>query len=243
MSIKYEIRNKSLSVVVVGGFSAINLTPERLHRYEILNDTDLDSAEVEFLSGGQLSFKLPWVVLNVVPVDAVMSRIALQLTDIGSLKQFYDLARSIVNIFDTSAASALGINFTAEVVHDKTSEWHKFGDSILPKTAWNSIFNNTEKQVHCGLTSASVRFESLIESVEPLKEEQITELNISVRPLLRDANNDVQLKVSEIRLNHHFPINEESGMLMVEATLDTYFNELSKSFEEHIDRIVLEHSI
>lgn len=243
MSDIYSVRTKSQSVVLIGGFSPSNFTLERLLKYEIISESVADESELQFFHvEGRLSLKLPFALMHVVRVDESDYKLSIQSTDDGTNQIFKDFVVSLMNLFDTTALTGMGLNFFVEIQHLNDKQWHSFGHNILPKEKWAKIFNPEKKDSHCGLTHASLRFESLLESVEKLEDDYNTELNVAIRPVLSDINGDKQSRVSEIRLNYHFPINEKSGMYMALKTFEQYYDDLSESFVSHIKSIVMENT-
>ncbi len=243
MSEIYSVRTKSQSVVLIGGFSPSNFLLERLLKYNIVSESTADESELQFFHPeGRLSLMLPFAIMHVVRVDESEAKLSIQSTDDGANQLFRDFVVSLMNLFDSTTVTGMGLNFVSEIQHLNDKQWHSFGNNILPKNKWTKIFNPDASDSHCGLTHASIRFESLLESVEKLEDDLITELNIAVRPVLSDVNNDRQTRVSEIRINYHFPINIKSGMLMALKTFEHYYDDLSDNFDTHIESIVTENT-
>ncbi|ELO1773916.1 hypothetical protein K6U20_07615 [Vibrio fluvialis] len=235
----YHFESPILSIVLIGGFSPVNITRDCLLRYELISSEDYDNARNILLNQGTSRFELPWAIVTVNTIkDGTEAKLSVALTDPGSYALFSDLVMSLCDAFATTTVNALGINFHSKVTHFKLEDWHDFGHKLAPKQFWRKAFAPGRDDLHVGLKTIAIKFDSLLESVAPLTpDDDQTELNVSVKPLSKYED---QTFDTEVMFNYHFPILESLGMEMAKHTLSVYMDDLNAGSNNLFTRLVEE---
>lgn len=237
MSQDYKFDNRQNSIVLIGGFSNINFTHEKLFRLELISESDYNESKIIFMDQNQIYVSLPWAKIQLNPADKSSNKLTLTLTDEGSLTLFLDLVKSIIQLFYTSESSALGINFNYRIQHNNADKWHDFGHKIVPKPFWKDIFSHSEEEIY-GTNNVALKITSVLESIKKTDDDMKVELNLNVRPLFLDENGTKLTNTTEIVLNYHFPLNKIDSMDMANNTIDTYFNMLNDTVDARVKQLL-----
>lgn len=241
MSSKFDLVDKQLSLVIVGGFHALNFTNDWLKFHNLMHEEDFQASETKFHNSLHIETKLPWSNIQVMPHDRERNRITLTLTDPAMLSQFIDLTNSICEMFSTTIVTALGINFSFVTKHTDQDTWDEFGHRILPPSTFSKAFNPEGIECRTGMNSSSVKFERMLDlvvEVEDDDDDRFSELNVTVKPIYYDANGERLYFSTEVGLNYHFPIPLDSGMEAVHLTLQAYLVRLNESVDEQLMNFV-----
>jgi hypothetical protein len=132
---KPELVNDSISIVLIGKFQPLQVTPRWLRQMDLIGAEDFDSYTVEIISPGATIVSFGSIRLQVGPENLQILAGAPAEVEVAR-----DLAAGILLSSDDLSISAMGIN---RMVHFKADlkEYHAIGDALTPKNQWNGVLN------------------------------------------------------------------------------------------------------
>jgi len=124
-------------IVVVGNFNPPIFSPDWLERNNLIGSADAAGArEHKDLVVAKIGSRVEteWFILQVLEQQ-------LSLTSKGVLTPaIKDLAVGIFTLVSQTPVSAVGLNCTAHYKLANEDEYHKIGDTLVPKGLWNKVF-------------------------------------------------------------------------------------------------------
>lgn len=186
-------------IVAVGQFNPAIVTPDWLLRHGLIPESDLEDclAKLQALvQEGLMSFDSSWFSFRLVQNQMVLSTLA------GATPRLRDLAVGILKILPETPISALGINFASDVQFDSSDEYHKFGDTLVPKDIWRSIYPGKNS----GLSSLQVAIDNSSRTGEQQPAIGQDQRRFTVQP-----SNIVSPNAVHVAFNHHYPVSDKDG--------------------------------
>lgn len=239
MSKDFEFKYRASSVVLVGELDALTHTPKTLEACGILSSDDVKKSEVKQVSKDYLFASFTWFDIQVSPIDATQRKLVLILTDHGYKSEFLDLVSSVLNLNYNAKASAIGLNFTCHIQHKSSKKWHEFGHKLVPIEHWRQTFGIREESSHIGMRALSMKLENVLPQIVEDTGAEPTELNIDVKPLGLDHNQNKVKNYSELSFNYHFPISSKrkskgNPIELALLAIDTHFLALLDQLDDSI---------
>ncbi|KGY11257.1 hypothetical protein NM22_16880 [Vibrio tubiashii] len=246
MKPNFDVHQKHLSVAFLGAFNPLNFTPDWLHKYELISDKDFEEAKIQQLNIDGIQVQFTWFKIEVTPVsfNTADKRLMVTLIDEGSYTIFKDLVYSLIEMHITTSAYAVGINSTYTITNKSREDWDALGHKLVPKEHWRNVFspNQKDEDSKLGITHVSMRLDSHKESVVDLPEGLYTELNVTVRPVIKSETQKLDFATS-INFNYHFPIPDRSvsitcsAMDLARKTLDIHWDTLKEEADVKLNEL------
>lgn len=145
----YKLKSEEASIVFVGSFNPAIFHPEWLLRHQLITHDDVKGAKVEIIHVDISKFTLEWLA-----VDVFRHKFTIRTNDPSRFAPLKDLMISVFKILDHTPIKQLGINLTSTYEIDTEENWHKIGDTLVPKAIWEK---SLPKRV--GMTLLTVRSE------------------------------------------------------------------------------------
>lgn len=137
----FEQKLAEASIVVVGDFNPRIFQPEWFHRYELLRPSEVEAAVTaeNFVLTEQLTnFEADWLLLQV-----TRDRFFAKAKDPSKFRVLGDFVAAICELLEHTPVRLLGLNRMAHYQVDSVEEWHKIGDTLVPKEIWDGILEET----------------------------------------------------------------------------------------------------
>lgn len=163
------------SIVVVGSFNPTIFSPEWLERNGLIGGEDAEVARGSqnmVVSRHVAAFSTEWFSLQVVENQ-------FSLTSSGALSPaFKDLSEGILTLVPHTPVTALGLNFMGHYKMSSEADYHKVGDTLVPKGIWTGLIGTLTP----GTADVTVKLQAAKRG-----EEQTTpdEIKIQVQPSAR----------------------------------------------------------
>jgi hypothetical protein len=122
---------EAVTVVIVGRFEPIRLSPSWLLSQDLIGREQSDSAEVQFAIPQISAFSAGWLRFEATP-----ERLSLTTEDPTEFYPLRDLAVGILTTLKKTAVGALGINRGVHFRAPSLEHWHAVGDTLAPKAPW-----------------------------------------------------------------------------------------------------------
>jgi hypothetical protein len=126
-----DIVREAVTVVIVGRFEPLILSPSWLLSQDLIGREQSDSAEIQIAIPQASAFSAGWLRF-----EASAERISLTTEDPTAFYPLRDLAVGILTILKKTAVGALGINRAVHVRVPSLERWHAVGDTLAPKAPW-----------------------------------------------------------------------------------------------------------
>ena len=200
----YELISEEASIAFVGSFNPAIFHPEWLARHNLIPQDDIKGAHVEIVHNDISKFSLEWL-----SADILRDKFLVRTNDPAKFSPLKDLMISVFGILDHTPIKHLGMNLVSKYKIEAEDNWHKVGDSLVPKNVWEK---SLPKRV--GLTSLQV--------MSPREDSLPGHLNV----LIRSVRNDffgVEFNInSHVDLKSHTDDNEE--IIGVPSILGQYWD-------------------
>lgn len=132
---KFALSSLNSQLVYVGEFNPAIITPDWLESRGLISSDDLDICRDSIQASGKsrlMVFQSKWFRLQ-----ALSNQLSISSID-GATPRGSDLAAGILELLPETPITALGINFDANYKIFNISDYHKFGDSLVPKAPFLS---------------------------------------------------------------------------------------------------------
>lgn len=129
-----EPGTKSLGIVVPGNWNPAIFSPAWLYSQELISAEDLEGSQPDLIAPGVATFHLPWALCEV-----TQERLHVACVDEVEFLRVRDLVLGILRALAHTPIAALGINISVHLKINSEVGWHRIGDSLVPKTAWEGV--------------------------------------------------------------------------------------------------------
>ncbi|WP_427922138.1 hypothetical protein [Streptomyces sp. cg40] len=132
---KPELASDVMTVVVLGEFDPLLVTPRWLRQMDLIGPEDYESYVIELISPSVTAVSFGSIQLKVTPENLEITTEA-----VNDVEAARDLAAGILLSGGTSKISAMGVN---RLVHFSVTfdEWHAIGDALAPKDVWSEVLH------------------------------------------------------------------------------------------------------
>jgi hypothetical protein len=138
---------EDINVVLVGALNPAIFQPEWFLRQKLLSEAEVRESRVQIISP-QVS-DLAFLEFG---IQVLQNRLTLRTTDVSKAPKINDLIVGILLKLPHTPISAAGINHAVHIPTEGEKNWHKIGDSLLPKEpVWMGLYEKP------GLLSISVQ--------------------------------------------------------------------------------------
>lgn len=164
----FDIRGKTSSIAWVATINPANFTPDWFKYNKILTSETCDLANTT-INGNSVCCDFGWC-----EIIATKNKVLFRLTHDGRTQEFIDLVVSTISLMNTVKSYGLGLNSQIQVSIGSFDNFHKVGNSIIPKDIFyesNKSKLLDEKELHIGMISCRIA----IEDRDAIKEEKISE--------------------------------------------------------------------
>lgn len=197
MATAASIEMLTSAIVVVGDFNPSIYSPDWLEGSQLIGAADADGArqhENLVLTKQVSKVESEWFIL-----DVLQDRFSL--TSKGPVAPtLRDLAVGIFSLLPHTPVRAIGLNFMAHYKLSKDDDWHRLGDTLVPKTVWRELYK--DEKLNIGMADVTVLVQ------EGKREEGPTSgalKRLSVQPSAKVKNGVY------FALNDHHPIDIKKG--------------------------------
>lgn len=194
-------------IVAVGQFNPAIITPDWLQRQGLIAESDLEDCMSKLqalIQEGLMSFDSSWFSFRLVQNQMVLSTLA------GATPRLRDLAIGIFRVLPETPISALGINFASDIQFDSAAEYHRFGDQLVPKAIWETIYPDR----NIGLASLQVAIDEN-KRTGPQQATDVDQRRFTIQP-----SNVVTPNAVHIAFNHHYPFSKNDGARSALETIE-----------------------
>lgn len=178
----YTRHKAEASIVLIGEFYPLLLTPQWFVRNGLVPQEDLDaSLAIDVIVKEMTKFSFANI-----SIEVQEERVVIRSDEPSFSYRVHDLALGIANFLPDSNIRALGLNVTSEIECESTDAWHHLGDFLTPKDIWVEMYPETER---AGLKSLQIQ----------LKKPDVNTTLYNFGVAWTQTQNRVQFS-----LNHHF---------------------------------------
>jgi hypothetical protein len=131
-----ELKIDAASVVILGTFQPLAITPASLATEGLLGKDEALSAQTSLLTPELCLFDAAWL-----HAEITSNRILFSTTDTAESIRLRDLANGVLAMSPAPPVSAVGLNRNVHFQVASVDEWHAIGDRLVPKADWNDILN------------------------------------------------------------------------------------------------------
>lgn len=167
------------SVVFVGSFNPAIFSPDWLERNNLMGSGDAEAARQN--SRLVVSHELSVVVTDWFSLQALPNQLALA-SNGPVTPALADLAVGICTLLPHTPVTATGLNFFGHFKMTNVAEFHKVGDSLVPKGIWGEAFPNKR----AGLADLTVKLQ--VKDGDPKDPVTKDEIRLTVQPSSRLTN-------------------------------------------------------
>lgn len=130
-----EPASDGMTVVVLGKFDPMAITPPWLRQMDLIGPEDYESYHTEIISLGATIVSFGSIELRVLPESMQVATDA-----VADVETARDLAAGILLSKGVPGISGMGIN---RMVHFKVTleDYHAIGDALTPKDLWDSVLH------------------------------------------------------------------------------------------------------
>lgn len=148
----YTSESEEVTLVILGRFNPSIFQPEWFIRKDIVAQEELsgDALNLGVVHGEIAQFENPWFVIEV-----KQTRMVLKAKNASRIDSLRDLACSIFAILSETPITSFGINFIETYKCSSTDNWHKMGDTLVPKNIWGLATSLPEREI--GMKEVEVR--------------------------------------------------------------------------------------
>lgn len=218
------------SIVLLGEFYPLLLTPRWFVKNELVPQEDLDaSLAIDVIVKDVTKFS--FANIN---IEVLEDRVVIRSDEPAYHYRVHDLALGIVNLLPDSKVRALGLNMVTEIECDSAESWHHIGDYLTPKDIWVDMYPETDR---AGLKNLQIQ----------LKKPNVNTTLFNFGVAWSQVPNRIQFS-----LNHHFGRvsggAEEQGeaLLSADVIIAAHWDETLGFYENSIalflDRMSREYS-
>lgn len=221
--------HKQLSIVLVGAYNTKNFSLLRLIDFGLINRCDEKNSE-EYYDGNIRKIELPWCVI-VVESEKVIFQMKTTSEQFGDFHLFKDLILSVLNLFITTEVKAIGMNAHYFIQLKDKKEWHKLGNSLIPKQPFLSALSKKEDDL-IGTMHLKLQYENFFDISSK------NELNIEVRPLFKNEKNLYKPHSILVGFNGHFDVGGDANEGV--ETITTYIDDIESKYSTFSKNIIKE---
>lgn len=136
-----------VSIVGAGAFNPAIIHPRWLAAKELLPEDVAQhamagDAQPLIVTNELAAFTADWLSVQVTLNQAVFTTV-----EEGRELELRDIATAVFDLLPETPVDGLGINYAAHARADSEEMWHGFGDKVLPKEPWRSVFADEEWRV------------------------------------------------------------------------------------------------
>ena len=136
-----EVRHRESSIVLVGTFDPLAMTPHWFVKQGMIPQEDIDeNLAIELVYKELTKFSLANVF-----VEIQEGMIVLRSDHPSFDYKIHDLALGILSSVKKSEVTALGINLYTDVFFEDADFWHKVGHRLAPKDIWLQAAPDSER--------------------------------------------------------------------------------------------------
>ncbi|MFW7380445.1 MAG: hypothetical protein ACOH5I_16655 [Oligoflexus sp.] len=128
------ISQRVLSLVIVGKFNPSIIHPSWFELKKIARNIEVESARIDVVHNQVAAFEMAGINVRAQNVQLLLSS-----ADESMWETIRDWGINIFTYLSETPVSALGINLDLEIDIGNREKWDKFGDILVPKTAWKNV--------------------------------------------------------------------------------------------------------
>lgn len=209
-------------IVAIGSFNPAIVTPEWLHRHDLISQSDLDECKAKLQAAveqGLMSFNCQWFAFRLLGDQMVLSTLS------GITPRLRDLAHGILTLLPETPLTAIGLNIVSDIQFDTDAEYQKVGDVLNPKEIWRALYPDKS----LGMASLTVIIDDAgtarVNAVGPEAQRRFT-----IQP-----SNSIGPSAAHVAYNHHYPVENVAHALEI---LDQQFLGDQTEAESNIERLI-----
>ena len=194
-----HVKRLDAIVVAVGQFNPAIVSPTWLQRKGLISESDAEAGMEDLqalVKEGLMSFDTSWFSFRLVQQQLVLS------TTDGATPRIRDLAASIFRLLPETPVTAIGINFATDVQFDTADEYHRFGDVLVPKGVWSTLYPG----LRAGVASLQLAIDSVPRTQIGAVGRTPEQRRFTIQP-----SNVINTNAVHIAYNHHYPLVDDGG--------------------------------
>lgn len=134
---KHTPKLETVSIVLLGDFNPTIIQPSWLSHHKLIRERESTEAKVVIINPDIVQFSIEdffnlSITRNSFIISANLS---------SQYEPIRDLTLAIFELLAHTPLTKMGINLEKHFLIESTDEWHLFGNSLVPKETWESIFN------------------------------------------------------------------------------------------------------
>ena len=127
---------QSVNIVILGSLNPAIFQPSWLASNKLIKYSEAENVQLEIVHPQIAKFSTEWFLLNV-----SAGRFQVATTQEPYYEPLRDLVIGIFSLLRHTPVTALGINQEFHYSIESEKKWHKIGDSLAPKTPWESVLS------------------------------------------------------------------------------------------------------
>ncbi|MBN2443094.1 MAG: hypothetical protein JXJ04_17170 [Spirochaetales bacterium] len=132
-----KIDKEAISVVLIGKFNPAIFQPLWFSSEQLIRKSEGEEAKIELIHPDATIFALDWIRIEVLHERIVFSSLHDEHEELIA-----DLILNTFRLLRHTPIFKLGINKEVVFTAENEKDWHKIGNTLAPKTIWNSIVKN-----------------------------------------------------------------------------------------------------
>lgn len=210
----YERKRRESSIVLVGDFFPLLLTPAWFIRNKLLPNEDAANIETSISIKEITKFSLA-----AISVEVQESKLVLKSSEEHFDYLIKDLCEGVLSLLPEVKITAVGLNRVLDIECSTLEFWHFLGDSLVPKSLWNDAIPESPK---VGLTSLQ------LQAGRQTPDEGLLNFNVS----WLNAP-----KLLHFSMNNHFA-DDSDAELDASLILNSFWNRASEDFERIFSGVI-----
>jgi hypothetical protein len=209
------LKQSGLNIVAVGDFNTKIFQPAWFSGQKLISETETNGADQVLVSEQLSTFKLPWVMVRVIPHQFVAAT-----THDSQFEAVRDLVVGTFKLLLHTPVRQLGINLERHYLCENEDRWNQFGHKLAPKDVWFKFMKDP------GLLKMVIMDKSLREGGPPGN----TQIEIAGSVLFRPG--------IYFQVNNHYEVLDASGASTMVTTLESSFAAAMKQATGIIDSLI-----
>lgn len=160
------------TIVLIGSFNPQIFHPEWFAHQDLLPEAEAASAEIKLIVPQVSQFETVRFIFQV-----TQERFSIMTKPSANDAPLSDLVMGTFSILEHTPVKGMGLNFHKHFAMESEEQWHRFGDRVAPKEAWNKVLPGRP-----GLVSMTIqsRFDSPEGAQFTIKAETSTQVTFGI---------------------------------------------------------------
>lgn len=136
-----NVEKEELSLVILGSFNPVIITPHWLSGKGLIRESEADSADVRIIHQEVVDFSLDWISF-----DITQTKLVIKCTKSPFFEVARDLIVGILTILKETPITSYGFNFQSTIGLKTEERYYEIGNKLSPLSTWSSFLENPRLQ-------------------------------------------------------------------------------------------------